>query len=70
MAHQHTWKVVTYLLLSLPTTDQFSERLTQWICTSCGTWNSTTGLIKHMWPLETPEFWERAERQAQQQRTR
>ena len=59
MSHAHTWKVIDYLLLSLPTREQFSERLMSWHCMTCSAWCDITGEVKHTYPLRDPDFWTR-----------
>jgi hypothetical protein len=61
MKHVHCWRVQTHLLLSLPSTAGYSDRFTQWRCQTCGLWWQVAGEIRHGFPLETPEFWSRAE---------
>lgn len=56
MSHTHAWHVSEYLLLSLPTTEGFSERLMSWGC-PCGAWCDITGEVRHTFPLHNPEFW-------------
>ena len=57
--HHHQWAVTHYLLLGLPTTEAFSERLTSWHCTTCAAWCDITGEVRHGFPLENPPFWDR-----------
>ena len=57
--HTHHWYVTQYTLLSLPTTEGFSERLTSWCCETCPAWCDITGDVRHGYPLETPDFWDR-----------
>ena len=59
MSHAHRWAVTSYTLLSLPTTEGFSERLTSWHCTTCAAWCDITGEVKHGYPLQEPAFWDR-----------
>ena len=61
--HTHQWVVSDYLLLSLPTLDGFSERLTSWACQvpGCAVFCEITGQVKHGYPLMTPPFWDAAE---------
>ena len=56
---KHEWKVLAYVLLGLPTTEGFSERLTFWHCTTCAAWCNITGEVRHRFPLESPPFWDR-----------
>ena len=58
MSHAHHWVVTNYTLLSLPTTEHFSERLTSWRCTDCAAWCDITGEVRHGYPLGSPDFWD------------
>ena len=58
MSHAHRWAVSNYMLLSLPTTEGFSERLTSWHC-DCGAWCDITGEVRHGYPLRSPDYWSR-----------
>ena len=57
MSHAHCWAVTSYTLLSLPTTEGFSERLTSWHCTTCSAWCDITGEVKHRFPLKSRHSW-------------
>jgi hypothetical protein len=57
--HDHQWTVTSYLLLGLPTTEGFSERVTSWHCETCNAVCDITGDVRHGFPLESPDFWDR-----------
>ena len=59
MSHAHRWVTTDYVLLGLPTTEGFSERITSWGCTGCNAWCDITGEVRHGYPLESPDFWDR-----------
>jgi hypothetical protein len=69
LPHRHTWITQTYVLLSLPMQDGFSDRLTTWVCRDCPAYETMTGCIKQGVPLHTPEFWEREGQKEQRRRT-
>jgi hypothetical protein len=66
--HHHTWSVEHYVLLSLPTRENLSERFCQWHC-PCGAWLTLNGEFRSGTPLGLPEQWQPYLDREQQQQT-
>jgi hypothetical protein len=66
--HHHTWQVEYYVLLSLPTRQNLSERYIQWHC-ACGAWLMLNGEFRPGTPLGLPEQWQVYAAREQQQQT-
>lgn len=69
MTHTHVWRVSHYLLLTLPTSDAFADRLTRWECTACPVFCVITGHVRMGTPLYWPEQWDRYAAHEQRQQT-
>jgi len=66
--HHHDWRVVCYLLLGLPTTQNLAERLVEWRC-ACGAYVAVSGEFRPGLPLGHPAQWAAAFAAEQRQGT-
>jgi hypothetical protein len=62
--HTHTWQTTGYLLIELPTSEGYADRLMSWRC-ACGYTCDINGHIKVGTPIATPRFWDELWRQEQ-----
>lgn len=69
MAHRHAWKVSGYVLLGMPTPENYGDRFTRWHCQTCPRFCWITGEVKLGTPLSSPEAWDRLTQTAAYQRS-